>query len=235
MLRVVAVVKVQDYEFPDRLLYDMENQIWYELLTDGMVRAGTSWAASLMRDVLVFTPKRNGRDFEKGRSFAVIEGGKWVGTARAAFAATIDVMRESGVHIDGAGRGCGPRCEFGARLEEARSAEAGSAGRYLKRGAALGLPLGLSHRPPRVSADMSPLGRCLSLNEQRARDGNLIRTEARKRHGTALLVLWTNARRPKGGKVLFKVRVALPLGRAHEAAVRSSRVQQRRLRMAHRP
>src|SRR5262249_53129237 len=38
-----------------------------------------------MGEVLVFTPKRLGRDFEKGRSFAVVEGGKWVGSARAAF------------------------------------------------------------------------------------------------------------------------------------------------------
>lgn len=80
------MVKVQDREFPDRLYYDMENQIWYEPLADGTVRAGfTSWAASLMGDVLVFTPKRLNRDFEKGRSFAVVEGGKWIGSARAAF------------------------------------------------------------------------------------------------------------------------------------------------------
>jgi len=80
------VVKVLDDEFPDRLLYDMDNQIWYEPLGDGTVRAGfTAWAAKLMGDVLVFTPKRIGRDFEKGRSFAVVEGGKWVGSARAAF------------------------------------------------------------------------------------------------------------------------------------------------------
>jgi glycine cleavage system H protein len=80
------VVKVQDNDFPDHLLYDVENQIWYEPLGDGTVRAGfTAWAANLMGDVLVFTPKRIGRDFEKGRSFAVVEGGKWVGSARAAF------------------------------------------------------------------------------------------------------------------------------------------------------
>ena len=80
------MVKVQDNDFPDHLLYDMDNQIWYEPLGDGTVRAGfTTWAANLMGDVLVFTPKRIGRDFEKGRSFAVVEGGKWVGAARAAF------------------------------------------------------------------------------------------------------------------------------------------------------
>jgi glycine cleavage system H protein len=80
------VVKVRDNDFPDHLLYDMDNQIWYEPLGDGTVRAGfTTWAANLMGDVLVFTPKRVGRDFEKSRSFAVVEGGKWVGSARAAF------------------------------------------------------------------------------------------------------------------------------------------------------
>jgi glycine cleavage system H protein len=80
------MVMVQDNEFPDHLLYDMDNQIWYEPLEDGTVRTGfTTWAARLMGDVLVFTPKRLGRIFEKGRSFAVVEGGKWIGSARAAF------------------------------------------------------------------------------------------------------------------------------------------------------
>jgi glycine cleavage system H protein len=80
------VVTLRDSEFPDHLLYDVENQLWYEPLNDGTIRTGfTMWAASLMGDVLVFTPKRIGRDFETGRSFAVVEGGKWVGSARAAF------------------------------------------------------------------------------------------------------------------------------------------------------
>jgi glycine cleavage system H protein len=80
------MVEVQDSEFPDHLLYDVDNQLWYEPLGDGTVRAGfTSWAANLMGEVLVFTPKRVGREFEKGRSFAVVEGGKWIGSARAAF------------------------------------------------------------------------------------------------------------------------------------------------------
>jgi len=77
---------VQGYEFPDHLYYDVDNQIWYEPLADGTVRAGfTQWATTLMGDVLVFTPKRIGKDFEPDKSFAVVEGGKWVGAARAAF------------------------------------------------------------------------------------------------------------------------------------------------------
>jgi glycine cleavage system H protein len=80
------VVHLQGFEFPEHLYYDIENQIWYERLPDNLVRVGfTTWAASLMGEVLVFTPKRLGRDFEKNKSFAVVEGGKWVGAARAAF------------------------------------------------------------------------------------------------------------------------------------------------------
>jgi glycine cleavage system H protein len=77
---------VQGSEFPDHLYYDVDNQIWYEPLADGTLRAGfTAWATTLMGDVLVFTPRRIGKDFEKDKSFAVVEGGKWVGAARAAF------------------------------------------------------------------------------------------------------------------------------------------------------
>lgn len=80
------MAKISDYEFPDHLRYDIDNQIWYDSLEDGTVRAGfTQWAVSLMGEVLVFTPKRIGRDFERGRSFATVEGGKWIGSARAAF------------------------------------------------------------------------------------------------------------------------------------------------------
>ncbi len=84
------MAKVQDYEFPEHLFYDVENQIWYEPLPDGTLRNGfTPWAVSLMGDVLVFTPKRLGHDFEKERWFAMVEGGKWVGAARAAFDGTM--------------------------------------------------------------------------------------------------------------------------------------------------
>lgn len=74
------------WTYPQHLFYDLENQIWYEPLGDGMIRAGfTPLAMELAGDVLVFTPKRVGRDFEKNRSFATIECGKWIGSARAAF------------------------------------------------------------------------------------------------------------------------------------------------------
>jgi glycine cleavage system H protein len=77
---------LQDKEYPEHLYYDLDNQIWYEPLPDGTIRAGfTPIAIELAGEVLVFAPKRVGRDFEAQRSFAIIECGKWVGAARAAF------------------------------------------------------------------------------------------------------------------------------------------------------
>ena|SRR5215510_4545652 len=87
---------VQGHEFPDDLFYDVENQIWYSPLPGGSLRAGfTSWAAALMGEVLVFTPKRLGHPFEKNRWFAMVEGGKWVGAARAAFDGTVVAHNET--------------------------------------------------------------------------------------------------------------------------------------------
>jgi len=80
------MAQVEGKAYPEHLYYDLENQIWYEPLGDGTVRAGfTPLAIDLAGDVLLFTPKRVGRDFEARRSFALIECGKWVGSARAAF------------------------------------------------------------------------------------------------------------------------------------------------------
>lgn len=80
------MVTIQGADYPDQFYYDIDNQVWYEPLADGTVRAGfTPWATALMGDVLVFTPKRIGHAFERDRSFAIVEGGKWVGAARAGF------------------------------------------------------------------------------------------------------------------------------------------------------
>ncbi len=62
------MARIQGYEFPEHLLYDVENQIWYAPLPDGTLRTGfTAWAAALMGEVLVFTPKLLGHTFEKER------------------------------------------------------------------------------------------------------------------------------------------------------------------------
>jgi glycine cleavage system H protein len=90
------MARVEGYDFPDHLLYDIENQVWYAPLPDGTLRAGfTAWATALMGEVLVFTPKRLGHGFEKNRWFAMVEGGKWIGAARAGFDGTVVAHNET--------------------------------------------------------------------------------------------------------------------------------------------
>lgn len=87
---------IEGYEFPEDRLYDIENQIWYAPLTDGTLRTGfTAWSAALMGEVLVFTPKRLGHSFEKDRWFAMVEGGKWIGAARAGFDGVVVAHNEA--------------------------------------------------------------------------------------------------------------------------------------------
>lgn len=90
------MAQVQGYDFPEDRFYDVENQIWYMPLPDGTVRAGfTTWAVKLMGEVLVFTPKRLGQTFDKDKWFAMVEGGKWIGAARAAFDGTVLAQNEA--------------------------------------------------------------------------------------------------------------------------------------------
>src|SRR5580692_941505 len=48
-----------------------------------------------MGEILVFTPKRLNHGFEKNRWFAMVEGGKWVGAARAGFDGTVLAHNEA--------------------------------------------------------------------------------------------------------------------------------------------
>ena len=90
------MARVQDHEFPEHLFYDVENQIWYAPLPDGTLRTGfTSWAAALMGEVLAFRPKRLGHGFAKDRWFAMVEGGKEIGGARAGFDGTVVAHNEN--------------------------------------------------------------------------------------------------------------------------------------------
>ena len=86
---------IRGCNFPDDLFYDVAHHAWYHALGDGTLRAGvTPVAIALAREVLVFTPRRVGKDFEKGRSFATIESAKWVGAVRAAFDGIVVAVNE---------------------------------------------------------------------------------------------------------------------------------------------
>src|SRR5712671_6229552 len=75
---------------PDDLLYDVERQVWYRELLDGLVEVGvTSVAAAMAGTIVAVTPKRAGRRLAAGNACAVFESGKFVGPAKVAFSAEI--------------------------------------------------------------------------------------------------------------------------------------------------
>jgi glycine cleavage system H protein len=87
---------VRRCEFPEALHYDVPRHVWYTPAGDGLVRAGiTPVGVALAREVLIFTPKRVGRSFEKDRAIATVESAKWVGSVRAAFAGRVEAVNEA--------------------------------------------------------------------------------------------------------------------------------------------
>jgi len=80
---------------PDDLLYDVENQLWYRELGDGLVEVGiTAVAVAMAGQVLAVTPKRAGRRIEAQQACAVVESGKVVGSARVACAGLVERSNE---------------------------------------------------------------------------------------------------------------------------------------------
>jgi glycine cleavage system H protein len=81
---------------PDDLLFDVENQLWYRELGDGLVEVGiTAVAAAMAGRVLAVTPKRAGRRLAAQQACAVVESGKVVGSARVAFPGLVERSNES--------------------------------------------------------------------------------------------------------------------------------------------
>jgi glycine cleavage system H protein len=80
---------------PDELLYDVDNQLWYRELGNGLVEVGiTAVAAAMAGAVLAVTPKRAGRRLEAQQACAVVESGKVVGSARVAFGCLVERSNE---------------------------------------------------------------------------------------------------------------------------------------------
>ena len=86
---------VKGCNLPDRLLYDVDNHIWYDEQPDGNVKLGMTTIATAMAGQLVaFTPKKVGRSVEPGKSCATVESGKWVGPAKVAAAGEIVAVND---------------------------------------------------------------------------------------------------------------------------------------------
>jgi glycine cleavage system H protein len=81
---------------PDDLFYDVDNQLWYRPLADGLVEVGmTSVALAMAADLVAVTPRRSNRRIEAGQSCAVVETGKMVAAARIACSGHIERSNEA--------------------------------------------------------------------------------------------------------------------------------------------
>lgn len=81
---------------PDDLFYDVENQLWYRPLTDGLVEVGmTSVALAMAAALVAITPKRPNRRIEVGQACAVVETGKMVSSARIALSGFVERSNET--------------------------------------------------------------------------------------------------------------------------------------------
>jgi glycine cleavage system H protein len=100
---------VRGCQFPDELLYDVENHIWIQEVADGNLKLGmTSVAVAMAGQLVAFTPKKVGRSVKAGKSCATIESGKWVGPAKSAAAGRSLWPRLAG-HPEARGLGIGQR------------------------------------------------------------------------------------------------------------------------------
>jgi glycine cleavage system H protein len=81
---------VKNCNFPDDLLYHVENNVWVRKDDDGGVTVGmTSYACSLAGEIVSYTPKKPGKAIDKDKSVATVESGKWVGPVRTPVAGEI--------------------------------------------------------------------------------------------------------------------------------------------------
>ena len=86
---------VRGCQFPDELLYDVENHIWFQEIADGTLKLGmTSVAVAMAGQLVAFTPKKVGRSVKAGKSCATIESGKWVGPAKSLAAGEVIEINE---------------------------------------------------------------------------------------------------------------------------------------------
>ena len=93
---ILAMINIRGCLFPDHLLYDVKNHVWYERLENGAFRLGMdAVAVALAGDILAFTPRRVGRPLDAGKACAVVESGKWVGPARVVFDGVVEAVNDA--------------------------------------------------------------------------------------------------------------------------------------------
>lgn len=90
------MASVRGCQFPDELLYDVQNNMWYREDTDyTIVTRMTQVAVAMAGQLVAITPKKPGRKVKAGKSCATIESGKWVRPAKLAFGSEVVKINEA--------------------------------------------------------------------------------------------------------------------------------------------
>jgi glycine cleavage system H protein len=75
-------MKIDQYEFPDDLLYDNEHN-WARIEGDTATIGLTAFGQDLAGEIVYAEVPRVGRDLVQGEPFMSLESGKWVGRIKA--------------------------------------------------------------------------------------------------------------------------------------------------------
>lgn len=86
-------MKIDQYEFPDDLLYDKEHN-WARIDGDTAVIGMTDFGQSLAGEIVYAEVPRVGRDIKQGEPFMSLESGKWVGRVKAIVTGKIAAANE---------------------------------------------------------------------------------------------------------------------------------------------
>ena len=75
-------MKIDQYEFPDDLLYDKEHN-WVRIEDNSAILGLTDLGQDLAGEIVYAEVPRVGRDLQQGQPFMSLESGKWVGRVKA--------------------------------------------------------------------------------------------------------------------------------------------------------
>jgi glycine cleavage system H protein len=94
---------VRGCNFPDDLYYNVEDNVWARLGSDGMVTVGmTVYGCVLSGEIVAWTAKKAGRVVERNKSTGTVESGKWVGPVKAPVGGEIIAVNEDAAAMPGA-------------------------------------------------------------------------------------------------------------------------------------
>lgn len=87
---------VRGCNIPEDLMYNVDNNVWVRLESDGTATVGlTSYACSLAGQIVSYTPKKAGKAVKQDKSCATVESGKWVGPAKTPVAGEVSASNEA--------------------------------------------------------------------------------------------------------------------------------------------